>query len=81
VNSLPECLRVDLDLASYFEWVRNPQHFAWTREEIRHRAEQRLINATQELMAVCDGEECSLREAAYHISTGRLKEVLFASGF
>jgi len=68
-------------IVSYFEWVQNLQRVSWTQEEIRHRMHQKLSEASEDVMAICGGEKCSMREAAYRISTARLKEAFFSAGF
>jgi len=68
-------------IASYFEWVQNIQRLAWRPEKTQRLLRECLQRATQAVLSRAAAQGCTYREAAYHISTERLKEAFFAAGF
>lgn len=67
-------------IVSYFEWVQNLQHVSWPLDSIREQLRSKLNTASSSVFDMADKEQIQLRDAAYRISTQRLKEAIFAAG-
>ena len=68
-------------IVSYFEWVQNLQQFSWTLAQVNERLRERLVAATDEVIARADADGIDYRSAAYRIATAKVKEAFFLSGF
>jgi len=60
---------------SYFEWVQNRIGYYWDERDINNRLEKIMVNAFQEVCAMSDRHEVSLRIAAYMLAVSRVAEV------
>ncbi len=68
-------------IVSYFEWVQNLQQLPWEHELVVQRLNEKLGKACQHVFAVATGQECTFREAAYHIAVQEIKDAIWAAGF
>ncbi|MEL3907304.1 MAG: Glu/Leu/Phe/Val dehydrogenase [Treponema sp.] len=67
-------------IVSYFEWVQNLQSFAWSKDEVNKRLEEKMLAAFEAVWALKDGYRTSMRTAAYICALKRLTEVLHIRG-
>jgi len=67
-------------IVSYFEWVQDLQSFFWEESEVNSRLEKLIKRSFQEVSAIRDREECTLREAAYLLAVGRVVEATTVRG-
>ncbi len=67
-------------VVSYFEWVQNRQGYAWTLPEVRDRLQGVLAKAFEEVWGVAEGDNRSLRSAAYVTALRRLEAAIAAQG-
>lgn len=67
-------------IVSYFEWIQNIQHVHWKIERVRQQLWESLSEACEGVWRLSSENEMSYRDAAYQISTKRLKEAVFAAG-
>ena len=51
-------------VVSYFEWVQSNQAYWWSRQEVDHRLEHRMLSAWHHLLDVAAARGLTLREAA-----------------
>ena len=51
-------------VVSYFEWVQSNQAYWWSRQEVDHRLEHRMLYAWHHLLDVASARGLTLREAA-----------------
>jgi glutamate dehydrogenase (NAD(P)+) len=51
-------------IVSYFEWVQSNQAYWWSRQEVDHRLEHRMLSAWHHLLDVAAARDLTLREAA-----------------
>ncbi|STX07483.1 Glu/Leu/Phe/Val family dehydrogenase [Kocuria rosea] len=51
-------------VVSYFEWVQSNQAYWWSRQEVDHRLEHRMLSAWHHLLDVASARGLTLREAA-----------------
>src|SRR5690625_223752 len=65
---------------SYFEWVQNRAHFYWDEATIYERLDSKLREAYQEIAAVAQKHQTSLRTAAYILACTRILEVRATRG-
>lgn len=57
---------------SYFEWVQNLQHFAWTLEEVNRKLIQKMMKAFAAIIEIKEAKNLTYREAAMRIAVERL---------
>jgi len=67
-------------VVSYFEWVQNTQQMKWSLETVDRRLSETMGRACESVWQLSERKNITFREAAYQISTKRLKEALFVSG-
>ncbi len=67
-------------IVSYFEWVQNIQHVHWKKEKVQEQLWEVVSEACELVWALSSEKQLSYREAAYQISTNRLKDAVFAAG-
>ena len=60
---------------SYFEWVQDRMGYFWTEEIVNSRLEQIMVDAFDEVAAVAEQHDVSLRTAAYILSIDRVASV------
>ena len=59
-------------IVSYLEWLQNRSREHWTETEVNERLDTILSDATTDMMARAEKENCSLKEAAFKIALERL---------
>ncbi len=59
-------------IVSYFEWVQNLQELLWSESEITQRLEHILHRSFDEVVAIHEEKQVSLRIAAYVLGVGRV---------
>ncbi|MAQ15885.1 MAG: glutamate dehydrogenase [Sandaracinus sp.] len=59
---------------SYFEWSQNMQHFYWELERVNTELQRVMKRAYANLNETRAKHECTLREAAFILGVGRVKE-------
>jgi glutamate dehydrogenase (NAD(P)+) len=67
-------------IVSYFEWVQNIQHVHWKKKRVQEQLWEVLSEACEDVWKLSSESNLSYREAAYQISSRRLKEAVFAAG-
>jgi len=66
---------------SYFEWVQNLQQFRWDLVRIRAELERIMSRAFEEVWALAQSKQVSLRTAAYMIGIGRVAKATQLAGY
>ncbi|MFN8858061.1 MAG: Glu/Leu/Phe/Val family dehydrogenase [Planctomycetaceae bacterium] len=66
---------------SYFEWVQNLQQFRWDLPRIRAELERIMTRAFDEVWALAQSKQVSLRTAAYMIGIGRVAKATQLAGY
>lgn len=59
---------------SYFEWSQNMQHFYWELERVNAELRKVMKRGYKSLLEVQKSHQCTLREAAFILGVGRVKE-------
>lgn len=67
-------------LGSYFEWTQNIQEFRWPLERFREELDLRMATAFNNVFETSRRYSCSLREAAFIVSVGRVVESFMLRG-
>jgi glutamate dehydrogenase (NADP+) len=65
---------------SYFEWAQNRSGISWGADEVRERLEKRMVGATEQIWAIAEEREVSLRTAAYALGLERISTAVDATG-
>jgi glutamate dehydrogenase (NADP+) len=65
---------------SYFEWVQNRGGIRWGADEVRQRLEKRMVTAAEEMWAIAEDREVTLRTAAYVLGLERISAAVDATG-
>jgi glutamate dehydrogenase/leucine dehydrogenase len=69
-------------IVSYFEWVRNLQHFRWDEREVNDRLGTIIRRAYREVMARARShDDLPLRVAAYQVGIERVVEAARLRGY
>ena len=68
-------------VVSYFEWVQNLQHFRWDEDEVNGRLERIMRRAYGEVAERAEGEQSSLRVAAFALGIERVLEAAQTRGY
>jgi glutamate dehydrogenase (NAD(P)+) len=66
---------------SYFEWVQNIQEFRWELTDVTKELTKRMTRATEDVFARAEGDETSLREAAFDIAVERVARAAELRGY
>ena len=66
---------------SYFEWVQNLQGFYWGEKEVEQKQEVKMVQAFNDIWALKEAQNCTLREAAYMISVKKVAEAMKLRGW
>lgn len=66
---------------SYYEWTQNLQNLYWSEAEVNAKLEQKMRAALQSILDIQKDCDCTLREAAYRLATGRLQEAMLLRGW
>ncbi len=61
-------------VVSYLEWTQNMQHDAWPLEKVNRRLTDKLRLATSQVTGRAEGQQISLREAAYELAVAKVAE-------
>ena len=59
---------------SYFEWVQNLQRYKWTKEEVLHRMEEKMIKSFHEVYNTSERLKVDMRKAALVLALERVAE-------
>ncbi|NBC28338.1 MAG: Glu/Leu/Phe/Val dehydrogenase [Bacteroidetes bacterium] len=65
---------------SYFEWVQDRQGYFWTEERVNRRLNRMMRSAFDNLYAVCEKHNITMRQAAYVYAIDRVAETLKLRG-
>jgi len=68
-------------VVSYFEWVQNLQGYYWTEKEVEEKQETKMVQAFNDIWALKEEQNCTLRQAAYMISVKKVAEVMKLRGW
>lgn len=66
---------------SYFEQVQNKMNYYWTADEVSMRLKDIMVKAWQRVSGNAKKYSCSLRQAAFITSMGRLEKIIKIRGF
>ncbi len=67
-------------VVSYFEWVQDLQSFFWEEHEVETRLQRIMDRAYDEVKAIREREQCTMREAAYILGVSRVVEAIKVRG-
>ena len=67
-------------IVSYFEWVQDLQSFFWEEDEISLRLRRIISRSFDEVHALAEEEQVSMRQAAYMVALRREQEALQLRG-
>ena len=67
-------------VVSYFEWVQNQNHFAWTEREVNERLNVIMERSFQSTVKIADSKSIDMRTAAYVLALERCGEAIKARG-
>jgi glutamate dehydrogenase (NAD(P)+) len=67
-------------IVSYFEWVQDLQSFFWEEDEVNARLKRIIERAFDEVAALRDEHDVTMREAAYMLAVRRVVEATQARG-
>lgn len=65
---------------SYFEWVQDRLGYFWSEDDVNNRLEEHMVRAFNDVYAVSEQYDCSLRLASYILAVKRVVEVLLLRG-
>jgi glutamate dehydrogenase (NAD(P)+) len=65
---------------SYFEWVQDIQAYFWTEEEVNDRLRMIMEKAFDEVSALAEDKDLTMRQAAHWIGVGRVAEAHLTRG-
>jgi glutamate dehydrogenase (NADP+) len=65
---------------SYFEWVQNRSGYPWALDEVRKRLQEVLSRSFTEVWDTHEGENLSLRSAAYAVAMRRIAGAIESHG-
>lgn len=68
-------------VVSYFEWVQNLQGYYWEEKEVEEKQEVKMVNAFNDIWALKEQKNVTLREAAYMISVKKVAEAMKLRGW
>ena len=68
-------------LVSYFEWVQNLQGYYWSEKEVEEKQEVKMVKAFNDVWALKEDKNCTIRQAAYMISVKKVAEVMKIRGW
>ena len=67
-------------VVSYFEWVQNQNHYAWTEQEVNDRLAVIMERSFRNTVKIADGKSIDMRTAAYVLALERCGEAVKARG-
>lgn len=59
-------------IVSYFEWVQDLQSFFWDIEEVRTQLDRKMRTAFEEVWALAEQKQISMRKASYMLAVNRV---------
>jgi glutamate dehydrogenase/leucine dehydrogenase len=59
-------------VVSYFEWSQNLNNDYWEEERVLEKLEKIMVTSFNDVYALCQEENCSLRKAAYQLAVKRI---------
>jgi len=65
---------------SYFEWVQGLQSFFWSEDEVNANLEKIMVRAFQDVLAISQKREVSMRIAAYILAIDRVATATLLRG-
>lgn len=65
---------------SYFEWVQDIQAYFWTEEEVNDRLRTIMEKAFDEVSALAEAKDLTMRQAAHWIGVGKVAEAHLTRG-
>ncbi|MEW6993223.1 Glu/Leu/Phe/Val dehydrogenase [Colwelliaceae bacterium MEBiC 14330] len=65
---------------SYFEWVQNRQAFNWSEEQVNQRLQQRINFAFEQMWALAQEYNYSLRHGIYALALERINQAILCQG-
>ena len=60
-------------VVSYYEWLQNLRHEAWTEDDVLRRLDEAMRNAFDDVMNEAARERCTPRQAAFRLALQRLE--------
>lgn len=66
---------------SYFEWVQNTTHLAWTEQEVNERLFTEMTQAFNDVYGMKEKKNVKMRDAAYLVAVDRLANAMKARGW
>lgn len=66
---------------SYFEWVQNLYNWYWSEEEVNRQLAIKMNQAFEEVYAMREKHQCTMRRAAYMVAVARLAEAMRLRGW
>ncbi|KAJ9678603.1 hypothetical protein PVL29_020699 [Vitis rotundifolia] len=66
---------------SYFEWVQNIQGFMWEEEKVNNELKKYMTKAFQNIKAMCQSHNCSLRMGAFTLAVKRVARATTLRGW
>ncbi|MDQ3878519.1 MAG: glutamate dehydrogenase, partial [Actinomycetota bacterium] len=63
-----------------FEWVQDRQGYFWTEEEVNDRLRLIMEKAFDEVSALAEQKDLTMRQAAHWIGVGRVAEAHLTRG-
>ncbi|XP_065858854.1 glutamate dehydrogenase 2-like [Euphorbia lathyris] len=66
---------------SYFEWVQNIQGFMWDEEKVRKELKKYMMKSFNEIKAMCNTHNCSLRMGAFALGVNRVARATLLRGW
>jgi glutamate dehydrogenase (NAD(P)+) len=66
---------------SYFEGVQNDMNFYWTRDEVLQRLDDKMTQAFNSVVEMCESERVYMRDAAYMVAIGRVVKAMELRGW
>jgi glutamate dehydrogenase (NAD(P)+) len=67
-------------VVSYFEWVQNQNHYAWTEEEVNDRLAVIMERSFANTVRIAEGKGIDMRTAAYVLALERCGSAIKARG-
>jgi glutamate dehydrogenase/leucine dehydrogenase len=59
-------------VVSYFEWSQNLNNDYWEEEKVLQKLKDNMVSSFNDVYALCNKENCSMRTAAYQLAVRRI---------
>ena len=66
---------------SYFEWVQNLYGYYWSEKEVEEKQEIEMVNAFNDVWALKEEYDVTVRQAAYMLSVKKIADVMKLRGW